>query len=71
MMGKDKRETAIKGQLRNEGFTISVAFVGVVGLVVVPGITAAFGQIAVPLITCLSAMVVLAVKAVVGIYKRK
>ena len=65
------KETAIKGQLRNEGFTISVAFVGVLGLVVVTGITAVFGQLVVPLITGLSAAAVLALKAVIGRNKKK
>lgn len=65
------KETAIKGQLRNEGFTISVAFVGVLGLVVVTGITATMGQLVVPLITGLSAAAVLALKAVIGRNKRK
>ena len=65
------KDTAIKGQLRNERFTISIAFVGVVGLVAVTGITAVFGQLVVPLITGLSAAAVLAIKAVIGRNKRK
>lgn len=65
------KETAIKGQIVNERFTISIAFVGVLGLVVVTGITAGFGQLIVPLITGLSAAAVLALKAVIGRNKRK
>ena len=66
MARKDQhiKETAIKGQLRNEGFTISVAFFGVVGLVVVTGITAFLGHVVVPLFTGISVAAILALKAV-------
>lgn len=68
---QDIKETAIKGQLNNERFTISVAFVGMLGLIVITGIFAFLGQVILPAVTSISLAVYLAIRAVVAQVKKK
>lgn len=66
-MAKEEQEikkTAIKGQVNNDRFAISVAFVGVVGLICVAGIAAYFGEMVLASITALSSAAIVAIRSI-------
>ena len=58
------KKTAIKGQVHNDRFAISVAFVGVTGLIVVAGVAAYFGEMVLASITALSSAAIVAIRSI-------